>query len=609
MKHWKSGFFLIDRRAIPDSMVWRHPSAAIDDPRPAAGSFSMADVRRLSAHVIKLRDMPEGVLVLSGLSHVWKSRVCDPVLRGADGNVMGIHDFLCLPKWTDVEVQKEPHLDLRPTLQRLPFYCTLSAATDAVIPDPTLEDLLWELLVLRFLLRLKLFKSERLLLLVPPRAMLLSTLGLPWLNRLVVLLAVVCLWATLTVKVMVMMVPVLRFHWLPLFYCCQGGSSATPAAEGPGTRDSRGKGIMADDAAAPDVFGDAVHANFFPFSVGPYYATYLEGGVARECGFTRVERVLLTGPLIGMSVLHCMMMSHGGELLARYRGLLQSHHEYVPSTNFRLKGYEGRVAGLTGLEHQVSALKRHISGLNDKLSSSDASFAKSKAKGNERKKKIKSLPKSLDNLHAEVARLSADLNRATILEAEKDKEILRLKTTPLEFASFFCGQFQDLVWKFLASDEFSRVQGELLSLGSNTGFERGLSMHQTKDEFAAVLKKMAHFMPGAQGRLAKASPLVAQTDYAFLNKISKHATKPLSLLANVVPASSVVASEQNEEWVNAMVDGSDPEMTDGATHAKVMLCLAFPPWRGVTLSVGEKGDGSLISSTTDEEAAANPSGV
>ncbi|GKC93127.1 hypothetical protein Tco_1158569, partial [Tanacetum coccineum] len=33
---------------------------AIDDPRPAAGSFSMADVRRLSAHVIKLRDMPGG---------------------------------------------------------------------------------------------------------------------------------------------------------------------------------------------------------------------------------------------------------------------------------------------------------------------------------------------------------------------------------------------------------------------------------------------------------------------------------------------------------------------------------------------------------------------
>nr|GFB89568.1 hypothetical protein [Tanacetum cinerariifolium] len=53
MKHWKSGFFLIYRRAIPDSMVWRHPSAVIDDPLPASGSFSMADVRRLNDELSK----------------------------------------------------------------------------------------------------------------------------------------------------------------------------------------------------------------------------------------------------------------------------------------------------------------------------------------------------------------------------------------------------------------------------------------------------------------------------------------------------------------------------------------------------------------------------
>ncbi|GJS65901.1 hypothetical protein Tco_0680465, partial [Tanacetum coccineum] len=111
-----------------------------------------------------------------------------------------------------------------------------------------------------------------------------------------------------------------------------------------------------------------------------------------------------------MSVLHCLMMSHGGELLA----------------------------------HQ----------------------------GKERKKMIKSLTKSLDNLHSEVAHLSADLNRATVLEAERDEEILCLKATPLEFASFF--------------------------QGVSVGFERGLSMHQTKEEFAAVLEKISHFVPGAQ---------------------------------------------------------------------------------------------------------------
>ncbi|GKG06125.1 hypothetical protein Tco_0326211, partial [Tanacetum coccineum] len=58
MKHWKSGFFFIDQLPIPDAMVWRHPNAAIDDLRPAGGSFNMDDVRRLSAHVIKLRDIP-----------------------------------------------------------------------------------------------------------------------------------------------------------------------------------------------------------------------------------------------------------------------------------------------------------------------------------------------------------------------------------------------------------------------------------------------------------------------------------------------------------------------------------------------------------------------
>nr|GEW99611.1 hypothetical protein [Tanacetum cinerariifolium] len=108
----------------------RAPSlVCIDDnhsyPKPPAGSFNMEDVRRLSVHVIKLRDMPEGVLVLSGLSHVWKSRTCDPVLQGANGNVMGIHDFVCLPEWTGAEVQDEPHHDISRPFRGFPFIVLL----------------------------------------------------------------------------------------------------------------------------------------------------------------------------------------------------------------------------------------------------------------------------------------------------------------------------------------------------------------------------------------------------------------------------------------------------------------------------------------------------
>ncbi|GKD59316.1 hypothetical protein Tco_1296825 [Tanacetum coccineum] len=180
----------------------------------------------------------------------------------------------------------------------------------------------------------------------------------------------------------------------------------------------------------------------------------------------------------------------------------------------------------------MSALQRKVIGLNDKLSTSDASFAKSKAKGKEMKHKIKSLTKSVDNLHAEVAYFFADLNRATILEAKKDEEILRLKATPPAFVSFFQGQFQALVRIFLASDEFSRVQVELLA---SAGFECGLSMHRTKEEFSAIFGKISQYVPGAQGRLTEASSLVAQTDYDFLNKISEHAIEPLSIILQLEP--------------------------------------------------------------------------
>ncbi|GJT23131.1 hypothetical protein Tco_0893068 [Tanacetum coccineum] len=436
VKHWKSRFFLIDRRAIPDSMVWRHPSAAIDDPRLAAGSFSMAD----------------------------KSRVCDSVLWGVNGNVMGIHDFLCLPEWTGAEVQEEPHLD------------------DHAVGTPSSKILA---------------KAEA------SQKRKASTSGAT--SRHVTKCT----------------------SDIDDDDAC-GGSSAAPTAEGPGTRDSRGKGIMANDVVAPsvsvsrprpsfgpaplfrDVSGDGIHTDFFPFSAGPYYATYLEGGVDGNCEFTREEWDAPYWPTFGvltkevfkdptfcktvvdqfptpgemvrvkslsddqlttkMSVLYWMMMSHSGELLARYHGP-------------RLRERRGR--------------KRS----------------------------------SLDNLYAKVARLSADLNRATILEAKKDKEILRLKATPSDFASFFRGQFYGLVQKFLASDKFSRVQGELHSLAASAGFERGLSMHRTKDEFFAVLKKMAHFVPGAQGRLDEASPLVSLLAAAspFESRFGKTYRIPLDL--------------------------------------------------------------------------------
>nr|GEW08593.1 hypothetical protein [Tanacetum cinerariifolium] len=651
-------FFFIDRRAISDAMVWRHLDAAIDDPRPAAGSFNMVDVRRLSTHVVKLRDTLE---------------------------VMGIHGFLCLPEWTGAEVQKEPHLDARSTLQRLPFYCTPPATADIFIPDPTLKDLAADTPNSKILAKAEASQKRKA-----------STSGATSghvANRTSSALAQLSGSTTRPnlfvgdsddesdgdddACVEIPLVTPFRSAAVTPSSGNQGRSFAAPTAKGSNTR---GKGIMVNDVVIPSSDASRPRPAFKPI---PSFKD-VSGGVVGNCEFTREEwdapyrpnfRVLTKevfkdptvcknivdqfptpGEMVRveslsddqlaakMIVLHCMMMSHGGELLARYRGLNQSHHEYVLSANSRLKCYEEKVASLTGLELQVSTLKKQVSGLNDKLATSDASFAKSKAKGKERKKKIKSLTKSLDNLHSEVARLSAALNQATILEAERDEKILRLKATPPEFPSFFQGQFQDLVWKFLAFDEFSRVQGELLSLAAGAGFERGLSMHRTKDEFAVVLKKIVNFMPATEPlsvilhlepeksvrpanvpvpRSARISPFIAKESTVTL------VFESLELSANVNFTTFDVASEHNEEMVNAEVDGLNPKMTDETTsfeHAFVQgIFFALddvtklvevgsgripsgPDDAVVAISAHEKCDGLDSSSDAIEEAAVNPSG-
>nr|GEU69364.1 hypothetical protein [Tanacetum cinerariifolium] len=152
-----------------------------------------------------------------------------------------------------------------------------------------------------------------------------------------------------------------------------------------------------------------------------------------------------------------------------------------------------------------------------------------------------------------------------------------------------------------------RVQGELLSLAASAGFKRVLSMHRTKDEFAAVLKKMIY---------EYAAELLSESTVAPVSK-------SLELSANVVPASSVVSLEQNEEQMSVVVDGSDLKMTDGAAHsmsgcvfvqgtshvlddvAEVTVVGSERVSSGLTdvvvaLFAGEKGDGSAPYSIIEE---------
>nr|GEZ54714.1 hypothetical protein [Tanacetum cinerariifolium] len=529
MKHWKSGFFFIDRRANMNVMVWRHPDLAIDDPRPFAGSFNMADVRSLSAHVIKLRDMPEGVLVLSGLSRVWKSRV-----------FMGIYYFLCLPKWTFAEVQEEPYLDVRSTLQRLPFYRTPPAAADAVFSKPTLKDLAIGTSSSKIVAKAEASQKRKA-----------STSGATLSHVAKRTRSALAQSSGSTTRlsffvgnddacVKISLVALLRSAVVIPFLGNQSRSSAAPTAEGSNPQESRGKGVMVDDVVAPfvgvsrskpssrpapsfrNIFGDAMHMGFFPFSSGPNYATYPVDGVAGNYEFTQVQWDAPYQPTFGVLI-------------------------------------------------------KEVFGLNNKLSSFDASFAKSKAKGKERKKKIKSLTKSVDNLHTEVARLSAALNQATILELAKDEEILRLKTTPTEFSSFL--------------------------YAASAGFERGLSTHQTFDVFADVIlqlepEKLVRSANVLTSREVRVSPPTKELTVT-------PASKSLDLSTNIIFTASAVASEHNEETgIFVALDDVVELVEVGLRHGS-----SGPNDVVVALFAHEKGDGLDPSSVAGEEVAANPYGI
>nr|GEV29255.1 hypothetical protein [Tanacetum cinerariifolium] len=402
IKHWKSGFFLIDRRAIPDYMSWRHPDSAINDLTPPDGCFNTKDVL------------------------------------------------------------EKPHHDIRPTLQRLPFYYTPPAATDVVILELTLEDLVTSNPSAKIVAKAEASQNT-----TRPNIFADDS-------------SAECDDDDDSCDEILLVTLICSATVIPSSEN-QGGGFAAPVAEGLNTR---------------DVFEDAIHREFFLFSPGHCYASYLEGGIFRNCKFTREE---WDAP----------------------------HHP------------------------TLTVLTNEVFKLNDKLFASDAAFTKSKAKGNERKNKIKSLTKSLDNLHAEVARRSVDLNRATILEAERDEEILRLKAIPLEFASFFRGQFQALFSKFLTSDKFSRPK-----------------------------------------KLARLTDILALRDTYVSPPLVKESTMTPVFESLELP-SNVGASYVVDDVTKLTVIGLD-------------RVSSSPNDVVVALSVGEKGDGFVPSSIIDEEVAATP---
>nr|GEX26906.1 hypothetical protein [Tanacetum cinerariifolium] len=127
-------------------------------------------------------------------------------------------------------------------------------------------------------------------------------------------------------------------------------------------------------------------------------------------------------------------------------------------------------------------------------------------------------------------------------------------------------RFEGLVRRFLTSDEFSRVQGELLSLAASVSFELGLYMDRTQELLAGALKNISQFVLGAQG--------VVQHICEDVNRVESSLIQDSRFASfgspNVVVALSVEKEKENaphssqDTPVTAPVDARDDVSPFGA---------------------------------------------
>ncbi|GJV46004.1 hypothetical protein Tco_1430540 [Tanacetum coccineum] len=478
-------FLLFDQlQSYPNYMPWRHPDSAIDDPKPPVGSYNQEDMRRLSAHVMKIRDMPEGVLVLSGLSQLWVFMIFFVSLSGLELRFR--RSFIMISD-----------LPYRGVLSSVPL-----AAADVAIPDPTLEDLAASTPSIKVMAKAESSKKRK------------------------------------------------DFHFgAVLSHVAKCTRSAMAQSSGSTTQPNLfvvDSDEESDDDKDAYLSADAIHRDFFPFSPGPYYATYPEGGIAVSCEFIRegwnaphqptltvLAKEVFKDPAICKTVVD--QFPTPGEMV-----------QIKALTNDQLKSLQERCSAFEGLESQVFGFQKRVADLNDKLSTFDASFVKAKTKRKEQKKKIKSLTENLNHLNAKVARLTFNLNCVTVLEAERDVEI----------------QY--------------RVQGELLSLTASAGPEHSLKVAWTKEEFAGDTR-VSHLM--------------------IRESTVTHVYSSLKLPSNNAPSSSTAPLGQNEEWINAMVDMGQSVFPLDPNDVVVYL------------SIRERDNDSSLLSSAFEEAVAVSSRV
>ncbi|GJY96285.1 hypothetical protein Tco_0512646, partial [Tanacetum coccineum] len=467
LKQWKEKFFLIDRRAIPFHMPWRHPDSCITDKIPT--DFNQEHVDRLKSHIVKLRDIPEGVRVVDHTTPpalvgtaIPRASPEEIAVTQPDRNVVAKADQSAKRK-TSTRPKISTNTTKRTRLSQkvsgagssgLAAGDEVEQTDDGTLDDDDQRDGL-EFAVEDVGNLNDVDQCEHIN--VIPLQTFDPSLGLDVTYPPILL-------PDKEVEAHAELSRDVRRTTRSSSHASHGvdGDASSPAQEAvlaPGTQtldtDAGADEIASDgnvdsyfEARVSNTVRDALERDLLSFVPGPYYIPY---PYDENNGFELSDH---------MSVLQCQLITHGHAFYARY-------------------------------DHSLREVKR---------------LAK---RWDKKHRKYRS---ERDTLAKEKAKIKEELKSRLKHRERQAKEIQGSIT------SFFQSDFTPLVRRFLKSSEFSRVFVGVLNTAISVGVECGLRMVRTDEEFRGLSHRVVGFIPDAKEKFDRVIAAFPDTTFPFLDK-------------------------------------------------------------------------------------------
>ncbi|GJU04039.1 retrovirus-related pol polyprotein from transposon TNT 1-94 [Tanacetum coccineum] len=586
LKKWKDKFFLIDRRAIPDYLTWRHSCSCVSDDLPSDG-YDRNDVQRLCARLIYLCGMREE---------------------------MSIYDFMTLPSWSDAKIVEESHHLSLPLLERVPSHTITPASEGAIIPLPTLDEIAASLPDSRLAKKSKgpsqasrPLKKRKLL----KRALEASSSALELdqaegadeanladlcaeikdslerdegVSMRVVSAPTPCLGKRLGAPLSIVVASVSEpSHIGTSAPTCTSGRSLSLGGVVASGRVGKSMTQMGEvmrrqmdpmdclsrsalardveyDQIPDDNFGTVTHGEeidltLFPLALGPCHMPYPYEGVSSPL-YTREE---WNGPHVPKCNILCKDIFKDPDVcwkaldqtitpaeLRRTKSLLLlelSNREKLDKKKGDVKLLRSEVtsldSNLENLQRGCDALGQENRELRSQRDADSKEVRKLRSQLTDAKTTSASLSEELTQTDAKLSEQALtvrDLHNELVLEKSKSQGYKDAMDGLREEVTQFVGSgVESLVRKLLSSDEFHAALARVAFLSINYGVERGLCMGRTDVEFEAAVQKVSNFYVGAKADFDKALDDFPTTPFPFLSKIAPASEGGLSDVAQILP--------------------------------------------------------------------------